>query len=436
MRLKTWKRGGVPALLPRAGLLGLAAGTLFTARAHATDGYFADGYGVFADGRGGTAYAIAEDAMGGANNPATMAFVGTRVDLGLSLFMPSRSASQSGNLFGLNGSATSRDDDFLIPELGANYLLSPDWTLGLTVYGNGGMDTDYPGGEIPAGHCGPAAPASNLLCGQGNLGVNLTQLVIAPTVTYKITPTLSVGFAPELAVQWFKAYGLQAFEPLSVSPAHVTNNPFSYSEGGGFRIGGMWEVTERLNLGLTYQSPLWMSSFSGYRGLFAGGGSFDIPQNVGAGLAYRITPKLLFAFDYEWINYNGVNSIGLPSTQRAPLGSPDGPGFGWQNINIFKIGFEYTPISTLILRAGYNHGDNPILARDVTFNILAPGVVEDHVTVGATWDFLPGYELSFAYMHAFQNSVTGPVTPLFPGGGIDTIRLSENEVGVEFSIKW
>jgi hypothetical protein len=32
--------------------------------------------------------------------------------------------------------------------------------------------------------------------------------------------------------------------------------------------------------------------------------------------------------------------------------------------------------------------------------------------------------------------VTGPVSPLFPGGGIDTIRLSENEVGLEFSIKW
>jgi|BEDMetMinimDraft_2_1075160.scaffolds.fasta_scaffold03166_4 long-chain fatty acid transport protein len=417
--------------LRRALLWGLAGSAVLAARAQATDGYFADGYGIFADGRGGTAYAIAEDAMGGANNPATMAFVGTRVDLGLSLFMPSRSATQSGNLFGLNGSATSRDDDFVIPELGANYVLSPDWTLGVTVYGNGGMDTDYPGGQINCGH-GPA----NLLCGSGNLGVNLNQLVIAPTVTYKITPTMAIGFAPELAYQWFEAYGLQAFTPLSVNPAHVTNNGFSYSEGGGFRIGWMWEATDKLNLGVTYQSPLWMTRFEGYSGLFAGGGSFDIPQNAGAGIAYQITPKLLFAFDYEWINYNGVNSIGLPSTSRAPLGSANGPGFGWQNVNVFKVGFEYKPVSTLILRAGYNHGDNPILARDVTFNILAPGVVQDHVTVGATWDFLPGYELSFAYMHAFQNTVTGPVSPLFPGGGIDTIRLSENEVGLEFSIKW
>jgi hypothetical protein len=37
--------------------------------------------------------------------------------------------------------------------------------------------------------------------------------------------------------------------------------------------------------------------------------------------------------------------------------------------------FEYQYNSNLILRAGYNHTDNPIQSRDVTFNMIAPGVV-------------------------------------------------------------
>jgi long-chain fatty acid transport protein len=34
-----------------------------------------------------------------------------------------------------------------------------------------------------------------MLCGGGTLGVDLMQLIVAPTVAYKVTPTQSVGLA-------------------------------------------------------------------------------------------------------------------------------------------------------------------------------------------------------------------------------------------------
>ena len=40
-------------------------------------GYFTHGYGIKAQGRGGASIAFTDDAFGGANNPATMAFAGT-----------------------------------------------------------------------------------------------------------------------------------------------------------------------------------------------------------------------------------------------------------------------------------------------------------------------------------------------------------------------
>lgn len=250
MRLRT-SAGAV------ASLLGLACSAVaFAPAARATDGYFAAGYGMKESGRGGASYATADDAMGGANNPASMGFAGARVDLGLSFFSPSRSASRSGNAFGLNGSANSGSDFFVIPEFGYNQPIGSRVTLGLTIYGNGGMNTDYPGGQIPAGHCGPGAPASNLLCGQGRLGIDLEQIVVAPTVTYKVTPHLAIGIAPLFAFQRFAARGLQAFAGVSSDPAALTGNNYSNSYGAGVRVGVMWKATPRLSFGATYQSKI------------------------------------------------------------------------------------------------------------------------------------------------------------------------------------
>ena len=52
------------------------------------------------------------------------------------------------------------------------------------------MNTDYPGGQIPAqSACGQFRQGQggpyNLLCGNGNLGVDLLQLMIAPYVSWQ-----------------------------------------------------------------------------------------------------------------------------------------------------------------------------------------------------------------------------------------------------------
>jgi long-chain fatty acid transport protein len=76
----------------RKTLLALAAAAAWAPlSAPATDGYFAHGYGMKGKGRGGASTAMTDDAFGGAVNPATMAFAGERLDLGLDWFRPDRS---------------------------------------------------------------------------------------------------------------------------------------------------------------------------------------------------------------------------------------------------------------------------------------------------------------------------------------------------------
>jgi len=437
----------------------LASASLAATSASATDGYFSHGYGMKAKGMGGAATAATADTFGGANNPAQMVFVGDRIDFGLDLFSPQRSASRSGSAVGIDGSADSDSTLFAIPEFGFSKLINPKLALGVTVYGNGGMNTDYPGGQIPSGTaCGPAtgpgtgfnpAPGPyNLLCGNGRLGVDLSQLVIAPTVAYKLSDSHALGIAPLFGYQRFKIEGAQAFAGFSNSPSNVSNQGYDTASGWGARIGWLGKITDDLTLGAAYSTKVAMSKFGKYKGLFAEEGGFDMPENYNVGMAYKLSPAVSVALDYQRINYSKVKSVGNPSSlllncaggdASACLGGSNGAGFGWQDVEVWKLGVEYRHNDQLTLRAGYNHSDNPIQAKDVTINILAPGVVQDHLTLGLTYAFQGAGELTVAYMHAFQNSVTGPsffnnfTAPASSGN--ETIKMYENSIGIAYGWK-
>jgi long-chain fatty acid transport protein len=408
----------------------------------ATNGYFAHGYGLTAKGMGGAATALAEDSFGGANNPASMVWAGSRLDLGIDWFRPIRSAQRSDAGFAtLNGAVDSDHKDFLIPEFGYNALLRNDLSLGVSVYGNGGMNTTYPQGSF---NCG--AGAANMLCGSGNLGVDLTQLIVAPTVSYKLNAQHSIGASVLLGYQRFKAYGLQAFDnapgfpAFTSAPGSVTDRGYDNAYGGGVRVGYMGRLNDAITVGASYSTKVYMSKFKKYAGLFADGGDFDIPSNYSVGVALMPNAAWTLALDYARINYGSVASVGNSSMAAAPLGAANGPGFGWKDINVFKLGAAWRVNERWTLRAGYNHGDNPVDAADVTFNILAPGVVTEHYTLGFRLAIGKDSDLTGALMVAPHQSVSG--SSLFNGvmgagaAGNETIGMRQSSVGLAWSRKF
>jgi len=410
--------------------------------AYATDGYFPIGYGMKAQGMGGASVAATDSAYTGSNNPAASAFSGNRVEGDLSLFMPDRGMSRTG-AGPLDASIESGSKTFLVPALAYTTMLNNEWGAGITVYGNGGMNTDYAGGEI---NCGQGA--ANVLCGSGKLGIDLMQLIVAPTIAYKLNENNSFGLSPLLVYQRFEANGLQAFTQLSTAPGNVTNNGYDSSTGIGVRLGYMGKLSDQFTVGASYSPKIKMGKFDKYSGLFAGSGSFDIPENYTLGVAIKATPEISLALDYQRINYGGVTSIANPSTLIGGcmmgnpancLGGSDGAGFGWSNVNVWKIGAQWQATPQWNLRAGFNRTDNPIQARDVTFNIIAPGVTTNHYTLGATYTLSTTTEVTFAYMYASENSVSGPslYNGMFPGlNATETIRMSQNSIGVQFGWRW
>ncbi len=402
---------------------GVVAAACFGGSAQATEGYFQPGYSAIQKSLAGTGVANPEDAMTLAVNPAGLASVGQEAQIGFSLFSPSRQYTVSGGPgFVAPGTVKSGWGSFLIPGMAYSQPIDADSSWGIAMYGNGGMNTDYPA-STPNPACGGG---SGVYCG-GKAGVNLNQLFVSVGYAWK-SGNLSLGVAPIFALQMFSANGLGAFAAISASPANLTDNGISYSYGGGVRAGAMWSATPTLRLAISGSTPMWMSKFDKYKGLFADGGSFDIPGSFTAGLAWDASPDWTLMADYKHIFYSSVNSVGNSTVfTGVPFGANGGPGFGWSDVDVISLGAEWRATPGWTLRAGYAHNTNPVGPNDVTLNILAPGVVTDHISAGFSGRVDDHSIIDVAAMYVPTNTVSGiEVTPFGPNPG-RTIQLSMHQ---------
>jgi len=406
----------------------------------ATNGYFSHAYSTKSSGLAGAGVALPEDAMASATNPAGLVWVGQAMDVGAAIFSPHRQYTVTGNpsgapgTFGLApGTVESDTNYFLIPHFGVNWMLDANSAVGVAVYGNGGMNTDY--------------PASANTFGAGATGVDLMQLFVNTTYSRKINATSSWGVSLIAAYQRFKATGLANFGGFSLDASNLSNNGYDSSTGFGGKIGWQGEVSPGLTLAASYQTKTSMGSFDSYKGLFAEQGGFDIPATATIGLAFKTAPTSTVVFDVQQIYYSGIDSISNPMSQLftactpgAPasgpgcLGGSAGAGFGWEDMTVYKIGYEWSTSSAWTWRVGYSHGSQPIPTSEVMFNILAPAVIEDHFSFGFTNKLSPTSEWNFAATYMPSKSISGPNPMEAPGQ--QTIELKMYEYQVEASYSW
>jgi len=409
----------------------------------ATNGYFSHAYSTKSSGLAGAGVALPEDAMASATNPAGLVWVGQAMDVGAAIFSPHRQYTVTGpgdtttpppaNFPLLPGTVESDTNYFLIPHFGVNWMLDADSSVGVAIYGNGGMNTDYP--AFANGYCPPppASAGTGTFC-SGATGVNLMQLFVNTTYSRKINAKSSWGISLIAAYQQFEAKGLGAFGAFGFSsdPNNLTDNGTDSSTGFGAKIGWQGEVSPGLTLAASYQTKTSMGSFDKYKGLFAEQGGFDIPSTYTVGLAYKATPTSTVVFDVQQINYSDVASVANPFASAGQLGNNNGPGFGWDDMTVFKIGYEWSTSSAWTWRVGYSHGSQPIPTSEVLFNILAPAVIEDHLSFGFTNKLSPTSEWNFAATYMPSKSVTGP-NPLTTN---QNIELKMYEYQLEASYSW
>jgi len=416
----------------------LSAAT-FPATVSATNGYFSHGTSVAEKGLAGAGVAYSQDTLSAANNPAGMVWQGASWDIGAAVFGPMRSYSATGGptpgcgptgcSFSIGDgdqSIDSENEAFLIPQFGYNWALSPDRTIGISVYGNGGMNTEYKGGTalvfVPTGPATGSFETLDGTFGAGTAGVDFSQLFVSTTYSAKAGESTSWGISAIVAYQRFEAKGMGNFAAFSSDPGNLTNNDHDTATGLGVRLGIQTEVSPGFRIGAAYQPKIDMSEFDDYAGLFADDGDFDVPSNFTVGLTVDVGPSGMLFIDYQQINYEDVdavaNSIGelagcMPGatggTGDGCLGGSSGAGFGWEDMQVVKLGYQWVTGKNT-WRVGYSTTDQPIPEEEVVFNILAPGVVEEHFTFGFTRQLDNKSAFNFAAMYAPSVSVKGANT--------------------------
>jgi len=458
------------AALVACGAIGL------TTTAHATNGYQLIGVGAYQKGMGGAVTANPGSAMTAITNPAGMAAIGKRADFSMEAFMPERTADFTGSG---GEKIESEADMYGVPAIGWTAPVSDgsDLYFGGGMYGTSGLGVDYGRGDFAPGtkpnRASSPNPAFTNVDFSGYSSIAFWQM--APTLAWKVNDQLKVGASLNIDYQ---SVGFQ--QRITGENSGWTNSQNESPDlqsnfllgrtanafGFGATIGVLYDVNEMVTVGASYKSPQEFSeleyqlrqndiaSFPDGEGgmVFSQDGTYkmdlDYPQQASVGIKVQPVDQLKVSADIKWINWSDtmdnlkvtgdfVDRQGSATSNNAALDP------GWDDQVVYAIGVDFEAIpNKLNLRAGYNYAEAPIEKNDVFSNLLLPAMTEQHLSVGGTYKFNNRWELSFAYMRAFNNSVTGKgdvpesYQGLFPEDSNAKIDLEENSYSLNLGYRF
>ncbi len=356
-------------------------------------------------------------------NPAWMnSEKGFTVSFGGILFMPDVKARYSDST-GDTGYVSSRANFFTVPEIGITNRINDQVVVGIAAYGVSGMGVDYRNKDPRL----------------ANMHTTLQFMRIIPAVSYQVNPNLSVGVGLDLA---WGSLDMGATMRDRTGAYYNAGGGQSSSYGVGAQLGIGYKVGD-LTVGFNYQSPISMK----YKHVFDSNndkGSYEDlklqqPQEVAAGIGYRVLPNLKVGLDIRWINWSDADGY---------------KQFKWKDQTVIAVGGEYQVNPALKLRAGYNYGKSPIrsysglntgnantipnLAKSFSdfdvqwFNLIGfPAITEHHISLGGSYQFTKNFAVDLAYVHGFEKKIESSGS-----GGLPLVgaKNSQNEVGV--ALRW
>ena len=404
-----------------------AALALFTAcgPAHATLGVFEHGNGIQSLGMGGITYSAAGETTALGGNPAHAMSLGNRYDVGVDFFTATAKSYIHGNALGPDEMYKSDGRAYyMIPQGGFSMRLNPDWAFGMTML-SAGLGPDYDG-----------SPYSRF-GSPDRVSLYLASTSIVSALAYRLTDDVSLGASLNTGYQVLEVKGLQflANDAASVSPDHVTNQGKDGVFTFGASLGFTWRIKPWLTAGAAYRSKNYNAEHDEYRGLVARGGKLELPSIYGGGFAIEPTKGLIVAVEVQRYTYRSEAAFrnGLEKfAQGQRLGGPDGPGFGFNDQNAYKLGVSWQTTPNLTLRAGFTYGTGVVTEDNTLFGALGCLTPREQYSFGATYLWRE-WEISGYGFGSPTRRVNGEgsIPDAFGGGEAD---VSDVVIGAGFSL--
>ncbi len=406
--------------------------------ASATNGMRMIGFGAVQDSMGGVGVGATLDACSLLSNPAGIADLGWRLDVGGSFFKPTVKYAATGSIPVMAFDGQSLDSNrggSPIPAIGYVHPVNEQLSVGVGVFGVAGMGVDY---------------GLNLYGGPSY--TSYLQGRLTPGVAYKLMDNLSVGATLNVMVAQMK------YDVASGFGQALHDTATALGIGGTFGV--KYSPVKRVTFGAAYETRSYFQDFKfdipartlpatlppPYGGMALPAGqdrlAFDQPQSATVGVAVTPIDMLLLAIDVQWIDWASTMGHGLPRYTNDITQTFAQPfNMGWGDQWVVKFGTQVSPTAGLKLRAGYNYGKMPLDPNRAFENLVFPAVAEHHVTAGVGYDVSDKLALNLTGMYAFNAKLQGSnpdVPPIMGGSGQGIAAYStemsqfEIDLGVAF----
>lgn len=399
-------------------------------QAQATLGLFEHGNGIKSMGIGGVGYSFAEETTVLGANPAHALALGNRFDIGVDVFRAEAEAIYENNNVNpdqFDPNQTRLSDGrryYAIPQGGVSMALSERWAVGVAVL-SAGLGADYsrsPYVRFGGGH---------------RTSLQLASSSVVTALAYQLNEDHALGLSLNTGYQVLSVEGLEFLDnaALSESPGKVTNQGKDGAFTLGFTLGWHGRLTPWLSAGLAYRSKNWTEKHEDYAGLIAEGGRLELPSIYGGGIAITPAPNWTLVLEAQRYTYrkqtafrNGIGGL----EQGVLLGSADGPGFGFNDQNAYKLGIGWQATPKLMLRAGYIYNTKIVQPSETLFGFLGCLTTNMQYALGATYQ-LEKWEVTGLFHHTPREYVYGRDSiPAAFGGGEANVSDMVIGLGISF----
>ncbi len=382
-------------------------------------GFQINEHGARAMGMGGAFTAVSNDASAIYWNAAGLTQIsGTQLMLGTTLISPM--SSFEGNELSASTKKYNTESQSFFP---THFFAAHNFNNGLAV----GLGFTSPFG---LGVKWPDTWAGRFLA----LDTELKVFTISPVAAYKISEEFSLSAG--LIYSWANVTIKQKLPIAPIPPLGYPGGESLITLDGkdnsaiGYCFGLLYKPTPEFSVGASFHSQL-KYNFSGTAtstnlpqvpALNAAYPHGDItadltaPFNLAFGAAYKVIPKLLLSFDFQFVGWSSYDTLKV-NFAPATVGDIASPRL-YDNSFILRLGGDYQLNDCLSILAGIYYDKTPVKKE-----YMSPSLPEgNRLGFSAGFDYNITNNLSLAgsylYIHSSEVTVTNSTQDYIPGDGV------------------
>lgn len=295
--------------------------------------------------------------------------------------------------------------------------------------------------------------------------IELKSFVLQPTLSYKIIDKLSIGAGLMMAVGNVNLsralMPVGSLVPLlgpdfkDIVPASATLNGKA-SVRVGYNIGVMYDVSEKVTLGLSYRSKIKMKVKEGsaeltyaseqIKAILESSGEIPpldkgtfraelpLPSNTTFGVSYRPNDKWLLGLDLQYVGWKAYDSLNIAFNEKVLEIEDIKANKNYKNTVIYRVGAQYQATERLDVRAGLYYDQSPI--REDNYNPETPGMNKLGMSAGLSFEPYKNLQIDFAFLYIKGFSRDGSYPDAFSPNKVFSGKYETNAITASLGLAY